>query len=54
MVLSKMVKIKFEDEIVGKVRKHIEEGDSRFDFPNVEAFVKEAVYVFLKDKLKKK
>jgi len=49
-----MATIKFNDEIVGKVRKHIKEGDSRFNFPNAEAFVKEAVYALLKDKLKKK
>lgn len=49
-----MVTIKFKDEIVGKVRKHIKDGDSRFNFPNAEAFVKEAIYVYLKGNLKKK
>ena len=49
-----MAVIKIDDELLHKVRKHIKEGDNRFDFPTVKAFVDKAVYVYLKEKKKKK
>ena len=45
--------IKIDDELLKKIKAYIKEGDNRFDFPNVKAFVDKAVYNYLK-KLNKK
>ena len=45
-----MAVIKLDDELHRKVKKRIREGDSRFEFPSVKAFVDRAVYAFLNEK----
>ena len=49
-----MAVIKIDDELLNEVRKYVKEGGNRFDFPTVKAFVDKAVYVYLKEKSKKK
>ncbi len=45
-----MAVIKIDDELLKKVRKYIKEGNNRFDYPTVKAFVDKAVYVYLEKK----
>ena len=45
-----MAVIKIDDELLNKVRKYIKEGDNKFDFPTVKAFVDKAVHIYLKGK----
>jgi len=49
-----MAVIKIDDGLLNEVRKYVKEGDNRFDFPTVKAFVDKAVYIYLKEKSKKK
>ena len=49
-----MAVIKIDDGLLKKVRKYIKEGNNRFDYPTVKAFVDKAVYVYLKKKEGKK
>lgn len=49
-----MAVMKIDDELLEKVRNFIKQGDNRFDYPSVKAFVDKAVYVFLKENMKKK
>lgn len=48
-----MAVTKIDDELFKGVGKYIKQGDNRFDFPSVKAFVDKAVYVYLK-KIKEK
>ena len=48
-----MAVIKIDPELLKKVKKYIKEGDNRFDYPTVKAFVDKAVYGYLKEKRKK-
>lgn len=48
-----MAVIKIDDELLRKVKGFIKQGDNRFDFPTVKAFVDKAIYVFLKEELKR-
>jgi len=43
-----MAVTKIDDELFGKINALIKQGDNRFDFPSVKAFVDKAVYVLLK------
>jgi len=49
-----MAVIKIDDKLLNELRKYIKDGDNRFDFPTVKAFVDKAVYIYLKEKRKKK
>lgn len=49
-----MAVIKIDDELLKKIKEFIRQGDNRFDYPSTKAFVDKAVYLFLKEKLKKK
>ncbi len=49
-----MAVIKIDDELLKKIKDFIRQGDNRFDYPSTKAFVDKAVYVFLKEKSKKK
>ena len=49
-----MAVIKFDEELLKKVKKYVKENDNRFDFPTVKSFVDKAVHVYLKEKRKKK
>jgi len=49
-----MAVIKFDDELLKKVKEYIKEDDNRFDFPTVKSFVDKAAYLYLKEKSKKK
>jgi len=43
-----MAVIKIDDELYEKIKKLIKEGEKRFDFPTVKAFVDKAVLLLLK------
>ena len=49
-----MAVTKIDDELFKKINKFIKEGDNRFDFPSVKAFVDKAAYLLLKKNEKKK
>lgn len=49
-----MAVIKIDDELLKKVREYVMKGDNKFDYPTVKSFVDKAVYVYLKEKIKKK
>ncbi|HLC47325.1 MAG TPA: hypothetical protein VJI75_06390 [Candidatus Nanoarchaeia archaeon] len=44
-----MAVIKIDDELYEKIKKLIKEGDNRFDYPTVKAFVDKAVFAALKN-----
>lgn len=44
-----MAVIKVDDELYKRIKKLIKEGDNRFDFPTVKAFVDKAVFSTLKE-----
>lgn len=49
-----MAVIKIDDKLLKEVKRFIEEDDNRFDYPTAKAFVDKAVYVYLKEKIKRK
>ena len=44
-----MAVIKIDDELYERIKKLIKEGDNRFDYPTVKAFVDKAVFAALKN-----
>jgi len=48
-----MAEVKIDEELLQKIKKFIERGENRFDFPSVKAFVDKAVLKMLKELEKK-
>jgi len=48
-----MTEVKIDEELLKKIKKFIEKGENRFDFPSAKAFVDKAVLKMLKDLEKK-
>jgi hypothetical protein len=44
-----MAEVKIDDKLLKKVKKVIKDGENRFDFPSVKAFVDKAVLKLLKN-----
>jgi len=44
-----MAVIKIDDELYKRIKKLIKEGDNRFDYPTVKAFVDKAVFSTIKE-----
>ena len=42
-----MAEVKIDDELLGRIKKVIGDGENRFDFPTVKAFVDKAVLKML-------
>jgi hypothetical protein len=49
-----MAEVKIDKELLEKIKKFIEKGDNRFDFPTVKSFVDKSVISLLKELEKKK
>lgn len=49
-----MATIKIDDELLKKIKKFIKEGENRFDYPNVKAFVDKEINLALKKLIKAK
>ena len=45
-----MAVIKIDDELLDSVRSYLKEGENRFDYPTIKAFIDKAVYNYLKEK----
>ena len=48
-----MTEVKIDEELLKRIKKYVEEGENRFDFPSAKAFVDKAVLKMLKDLEKK-
>ncbi len=49
-----MTEVKIDEELLEKIKKFIEKGENRFDFPSVKSFVDKSVLKMLKSLEKKK
>jgi hypothetical protein len=43
-----MAEVKIDEELLGKVKKFLQKGENKFDFPTVKSFVDKAVLKALK------
>jgi hypothetical protein len=44
-----MAEVKIDKELLQKIKKFIEQGENRFDFPSVKSFIDKSVLKMLKD-----
>ena len=49
-----MAEVKIDDELRGRIKKLIEKGENRFDFPTVKSFADKAILKMLKSLENKK
>ena len=49
-----MAEVKIDKELLERIKKFIEKGENRFDFPSVKSFVDKAVFKMLREQEKKK
>ena len=49
-----MAEVKIDEELLRRIKKIIEEGENRFDFPSVKSFVDKAILKELKKLEKRK
>ena len=49
-----MAEVRIDEELLERIKKFVEKGENRFDFPSVKAFADRAILKMLKDLEKEK